>query len=310
VIAPVGQDDALAALRDLEGTAAHALLFAGPDGVGRRLAARWYAALLNCEARTDDPCGSCASCRSYAVDADGGVASTDYREIGPSATTRDGKPAKRRQIGIDQLMPRERGDPEPLGPWLASPPARRRRVGVIDAAETMTESAANAFLKTLEEPPRHAVIVLVAPGPDAVLPTVASRCVVVRFRPVAPSAAAFDAYHPHPALRLGRPGPLAGIAADAAFGPTRDAAAAFVEALGGTLADAFEGMRALGALWSAGDDLVPGLLREHARARGTHAYVGADAAIEAAEDALAAYAHRELTLKRLTLALRALWRAA
>jgi hypothetical protein len=308
VLAPAGQEAALQALRDLEASSAHALLFAGPDGVGRRLAARWYAALLNCAAGTDDPCGRCASCLGYRDD-DGMVASTDYREIAPSATTRDGKPAKRRQIGIDQLVPRERGDPEPLATWLASPPRHRRRVGVIDGAHTLTESAANAFLKTLEEPPRHALIVLVAPGPDAVLPTVASRCVSVRFRPVTPSAQAWESFHPHPALRLGRPGPLRELARDPAFALARDAVDAYVRSLDGSLAESFDAMAGVGTAWLAGDDLVPGMLREHARARGNAAYVGADAAIEAAETALAGYAHRELTIKRLTLALRALWRA-
>jgi hypothetical protein len=309
IVAPSGQDDALRTLRDLERTEAHTLLFAGPDGVGRRLAARWYAALLNCAARTDDPCGRCPSCLSYVPGIDGAIASTDYREIAAPATTRDGKPAKRRLIGIDQLVTRERGESEPLGPWLATPPRDRRRVGVIDGAEALTESAANAFLKTLEEPPRHAVIVLVAPGPDAVLPTVASRCVVVRFRPVTPPAEAYDAFHPHPALRLGRPGPIRAAGADASFSLARDAVAAYVRALDGSLAEAFEAASGLGAAWASGDDLVPGLLREHARARGNAAYVGADAALEAAEAALAAYAHRELTLKRLTLTLRRLWRA-
>ncbi|MBA2667070.1 MAG: hypothetical protein H0U69_08545, partial [Trueperaceae bacterium] len=187
VVVPVGQDDALTTLRDLEASGVHALLFAGPHGVGRRLSARWYAALLNCELRTDDPCGRCASCRAYVPDETGSIAATDYREIVASATTRDGKPARRRRIVIDQLVAREGGDPEPLGPWLWTPPRHRRRVGVVDGAETMTEQASNAFLKTLEEPPERAIVILVATGPDAVPPTVASRCVVIRFRPVAPT---------------------------------------------------------------------------------------------------------------------------
>src|SRR5690606_39542988 len=70
-----------------------------------------------------------------------------------------------------------------LGPWLALRPVGRWRVGVIDRAETLTEEAANAFLKTLEEPPSRSVIILIAPGPDALLATVASRCTVVRLKP-------------------------------------------------------------------------------------------------------------------------------
>jgi DNA polymerase III subunit delta' len=304
----VGQEDALRALRELD-AGVRTLLFAGPEGVGRRAAARWFAALLNCETPLDDPCGHCASCRTYRPDGTGAIAASDYREITASATTRDGKPARRRQIGIDQLVPRREGHPEPLGPWLATPPRARRRVAVIDGAETLTESAANAFLKTLEEPPTHAVIVLVAPGPDAVLPTVASRCVVVRFRPVPATAEAWAAFAPHPALRLGRPGPLADSGPDDAFVTAREAVASLVESLHAPLARSFEATARLDACWPAGDDLVPGLVREHARARGAAAYVRSDAALEAAEAALAAYAHRSLTLRRLTLTLRAIWRS-
>jgi DNA polymerase III subunit delta' len=306
---PLGQDEALRALRALRHGTAQALLFAGPDGVGRRLSARWYAALLNCSAAGDDPCGECPSCLGYRPDEEGLVAASDYRELAPAATTRDGKPTRRRPIGIDQLVEREGGASEPLVPWLATPPTHRRRVGLIDDAHTLTDSAANAFLKTLEEPPRHAVIVLVAAGPDALLPTVASRCVVVRFRPVPATPEAWHALHPHPALRLGRPGPLRRAADDDRFAAARDAVAALVQALDGPLAGTFESLGAVGDAWPPGDDLVPGLLREHARARGSAAYVAADAAIEAAEAALAAYAHRELTLKRLALTLRVAWRA-
>ena len=147
---PEGQAAALATLRSLaaaEATAPRTLLFAGPDGVGRRAVARWYAALRNCEARLDDPCGRCRACRDHAPDADGSVRSPDYREIGPATTTRDGKPARRPQLRIEQLVPRERGEGDPLGRWLQRPPLRRHRVGVIDHAETLTDEAANAFLR-------------------------------------------------------------------------------------------------------------------------------------------------------------------
>ena len=183
-LTPEGQDAALAALRALAARgddAPRTLLLAGPDGVGRRDVARWYAALRGCAANLDDPCGRCPACRSLLPDPDGVVDGPDYREVGPATTTRDGKPARRPQLRIDQLVPRERSDvDDPLGPWLARPPVFRHRVGTIVRAETLTEEAANAFLTTLETPPRHATLVLIAPGPDALLPTVASRCAVVR----------------------------------------------------------------------------------------------------------------------------------
>jgi hypothetical protein len=304
---PVGQDEALATLRSLDPSASHSLLFAGPEGVGRRLAARWFAALVNCEAGLDDPCGRCEACRGYRCDPGEAPPSSDYREIAAPATTRSGRVARRAQIPIDFLVPREGGDPEPLGPWLAIPPRQRRRFGVIDGAERLTEAAANAFLKTLEEPPAHASIILVAAGPDAVLPTIASRCLTVRFRPVPADADSWSRYAPHPALRLGQPGPLRQAGDAPPFDDVRVAVERLVATLDGGLAESFEALAALDEVW-AGSDVVAGVLREHARRLGPRSYAAADRAIEAAEGALAAYAHRGLVLKRLALELRRVWR--
>ena len=310
---PEGQDAALAALRRLaaaEAVAPRTLLFAGPDGVGRRAVARWYAALRNCEARLDDPCGRCPSCLEHLTDEDGMVRSADYREVGPATTTRDGRPTRRPQLRIEQLVPRERGDGDPLGTWLLRPPRRRHRVGVIDHAETLTDEAANAFLKTLEDPPIHATVILVAPGPDALLPTVASRCTTLRLLPASPPTAVRDALAPHPALRLGRPNAWRAALADpATTAAKREAVARLVDALDGELADAFAAAEALGEHWTAGDDEVPGLLRESWRARGARAYVAGDAATAALEQAWAAYAQRDLALRAWVLRLRRVARA-
>lgn len=312
---PTGQDEALATLRRLAASAARTFLFAGPEGVGRRLAARWLAALLNCAAHgagggDTAPCGSCAACRRWEDVGDGPASIRDYREVTASATTRDGRPARHRQITIDQLVPRQHrdshADPDPLGPWLVAPPSGRVRVGVIDHADELGDAAANAFLKTLEEPPEHARIVLVAPGPDTLLATVASRCTVVRFKPVMPDATTCERLGPHPALRLGTPAALR------APHPHEETARAAVDALEATLegplAATFATLSALQETWPSGDALVPGLLRERARSRGPTTYLACDAALEAAEAASAAYAHRGLLLKRLALALRQAWR--
>jgi DNA polymerase III subunit delta' len=305
---PEGQDGALAMLRAFaaaEATAPRTLLLAGPEGVGRRAVARWYASLRNCEARLDDPCGRCAACRDHAADADGTIGSPDYREVAPAAATRDGKPTRRPQLRIDQLVRRERGDDDPLGPWLQRPPMRRHRVGVIDRAETLTEEAANAFLKILEEPPRHATVILVAAGPDALLPTVASRCAIVRLVPAVASAAIRDALAPHPALRLGRPGAWRAALADpTATAHKRAAVANLLDALHGDLSTAFAAAEALAERWTPGDDEVPGLLREAWRGRGAAAYVAGDEATAALERAWAAYAQRDLALRAWVLRLR------
>jgi len=305
---PEGQDDALAALRALaaaEATAPRTLLLAGPEGVGRRAVARWYAALRNCSARLDDPCGRCAACLDHRPDADGAVASPDYREIGPATTTREGKVARRPQLRIEQLVPRERADGDPLGPWLQRPPMRRHRVGVVDHAETLTDEAANAFLKTLEEPPAHATVILVAPGPDTLLATVASRCTTIRLRPAEAAPAVRAALAPHPALRLGRPNAWRAALADPVGTAAKRAAVAdLLGALDGDLADAFAAAEALAELWPPGDDEAAGLLREAWRARGARAYAAGDAATAALEHAWGAYAQRDLALRAWVLRLR------
>ncbi len=305
---PMGQDAVLMALRSMasaERDAPRTLLLAGPVGVGRRAVARWYAALRNCEARLDDPCGRCPACRDHAPDADGVVRAADYREIGPATTTRDGKPARRPQLRIEQLVPRERAESEPLGPWLQRPPVRRHRVGVIDHAESLTDEAANAFLKTLEDPPARATIVLIAEGPDALLATVASRCTTLRLVPAEAPPEVRAALAPHPALRLGRPGAWQAALADPDTTAHRRAAVArLLDAVRGDLAGAFAAADALAELWPAGDAEVPGLLREAWRAGGHAAYLSGDAATTALESAWAAYAQRDLALRAWVLELR------
>lgn len=308
-LVPDGQDAARAALRALAARgddAPRTLLLAGPDGVGRRDVARWYAALRGCAANQGDPCGRCTACLALLPDTDGIVNGPDYREVGPATTTRDGKPARRPQLRIDQLVPRERSDvDDPLGPWLARPPAFRHRVGTIVRAETLTEEAANAFLTTLETPPRHATLVLIAPGPDALLSTVASRCTVVRLTPAEAPAAVRSRLAPHPALRLGRPAAWrAALADEATTDAKRAAVSGFLAALPGDLSDAFAAAETLAAAWPSGDGELPGLLREAWRSQGPAAYVRGDAATAALEEAWGAYAHRELALRRWVLTLR------
>lgn len=148
------------------GRVAHAYLFAGPEGVGKRLTAVSFAAYLNCEARLSggglvEACGECDSCQAFSR----GV-STNLLEVAPE----DGL------IRIDRI--RE------LQGALRRKASRGVKVAVVDGAEKLMPAAANAFLKTLEEPPGDSVIVLVTSRASELLPTVLSRCQRVNFRPL------------------------------------------------------------------------------------------------------------------------------
>jgi DNA polymerase-3 subunit delta' len=162
-----GQEAALTFLRRAleRGRIPGAFLFLGPHHVGKRGAALALAKALNCEQPPDGPpdaCDACPSCRK--IDA---AVHPDVVTVEP-----DGQ-----FIKIDQV--REVTDLLALNPALA-----RRRVVVLAEAERMNPQAANAFLKTLEEPPADTLIVLCADAGARLPPTIVSRCVPVRFGPL------------------------------------------------------------------------------------------------------------------------------
>jgi len=315
LLGPVGQEPALAELRHLfsaEG-GPRTLLFAGPEEVGRRLAARWLFALLNCLAPgpAERPCGECESCHLTLLNAH-----PDLKVVTPALTTDTGRAKRNLEIRIDQLVARERGDPEPLVPWLRTRPRYRARVGVVDHADTMNAPAANSFLKALEEPPPWAVIVLVAPGPDALLPTVASRCVTVRFAAVDVVALQGSGGLPvltpelvgHPAIRLGQPGALV-KAFDAAdeTATAKNAAEDFLDAVAGDLLEALLGAEALAKALSVTTEASTGplgWLREMLRRRDVVRYAAALDAVDRCERAMAAYSQVSLACAVLALELR------
>lgn len=143
------------------GRTPHAYLFAGPEGVGKRTAALALAQALNCEegmARADG-CGTCLSCRKIAKGLH-----PDVQVIEPAGAT----------MKIDQVRTLEAD--AALGLYEG-----KRKVFILDRAEKMTEQAANAILKTLEEPPGRSVLILLTTTPSALLPTIVSRCQTVTF---------------------------------------------------------------------------------------------------------------------------------
>jgi hypothetical protein len=294
----VGHEEVRALLRRVP---APSSAFVGPDGVGRRRVAAWWAQWLNCAAPDEEPCGRCESCRLAQRGAH-----PDLRVKAPAATTRSGRAARRPQLTIDQMVPRATpdADPEPLSRWLEQRPRFARRVGVVDDAHTLNEAAGNAFLKMLEEPPSWAVVVLVAPGPEALLPTLASRCLVVRFG--AAPVDGFEDLAPHPGLRAGRIGRLLRARADAdAEQEVREAATALLGALDGPLDEALAAGRRWLDVWTARPELDPAeLLLEYVREAAPARYPVALEAVRAADEALRAYVSLDVVAHALTLRLR------
>lgn len=153
------------------GRVSHAYLFAGPAGVGRHDAAIAFAQLLNCERpQANDACGECRPCRLIAAGNYPDVRTVDV-ELGLLLDPRD---TTRTVIGIDQVRALRRE--------VAFPPLEGKyKVYIFAGADRMQAEAANSLLKVLEEPPPQVVIILVAESTVPMLPTVVSRCQLVRF---------------------------------------------------------------------------------------------------------------------------------
>jgi DNA polymerase-3 subunit delta' len=144
---------------------AHALLFVGPDGVGKRCIALALAAWLQCEQEGEDACGSCKSCRL--------VAAGSHPDVHVVAVA-----SGKKEIGVDQARRLKRFT-------QMQPVLGKAKVAVVDQAHMLTVAAQNALLKTLEDPPDRSLLLLVANNADALLATVRSRCQRVQFLPLA-----------------------------------------------------------------------------------------------------------------------------
>ena len=157
------------------GHIAHAYLFSGPAGIGKATLALRLAQALICERGNGEPCLVCRSCKRVASGNH-----PDVRAISLEAQAARQKPdeAKSRELRIDTVREWQRDID--LRPFEAS-----RRVFILDDADKLNDQAANAMLKTLEEPPPYAVLILIAQGAGDLLPTIVSRCRVLRLRPVA-----------------------------------------------------------------------------------------------------------------------------
>ncbi len=162
----LGQEKAIAVLRNAlrNGRLAHAYLFIGPDGVGKRLTALTLVKASNCQSppQTADSCERCPSCIK--------VNTSNHADV--MRLEPEGEVMKIGQIRDMQkrlhFRPMEGG----------------RRACILDSADRLNDEASNALLKTLEEPPQETHLFLITSRPHRLLPTILSRCQWVKFRPL------------------------------------------------------------------------------------------------------------------------------
>lgn len=147
-----------------ENKISHAYIFGGEKGSGKRMLASLFAMTLQCEEHGTEPCQVCSSCKRFL--------SGNHPDI------RYVSHEKPNSIGIDDIRSQLVEDVE-IRPYDS-----RYKIYIVDEAQKMTPQAQNALLKTIEEPPEYAVIILLAENPDALLPTVLSRCVRLDLKPV------------------------------------------------------------------------------------------------------------------------------
>ena len=153
----VGQDNIAKTLKNsiLRGQLAHAYLFCGPRGVGKTTTSRIFAKMINCSNPSEDmePCGQCESCLSFAEGR-----SYCIHELDAASNN-----------GVDEM--------KALIDQVRIPPqVGKYSVYIIDEVHMLTTQAFNAFLKTLEEPPAHAIFILATTEKHKILPTILSRC--------------------------------------------------------------------------------------------------------------------------------------
>ena len=205
----VNQERVCAALRRTveQGRVAHAYLFHGPDGVGKRAVALAFAQTLECERAADGTaCGRCLACTKVRR-----MLHPDLHVLfpHPKGTDEEDLAERLKRLGQDPyatidfvrrpslsdpaetsnkqaFYPVDRIHEDLLRPMSFRPLEGRYKIAVVTDADLMRTEAANAFLKLLEEPPPQTVFVLTTARPERLLPTITSRCQRLRFDPLTP----------------------------------------------------------------------------------------------------------------------------
>ena len=142
------------------GKVSHAYIFGGEHGAGKKLLASLFAMTLQCQEQGVEPCMKCPSCRK--------ALNKNHPDI---IYVVHEKP---NSIGIDEIRGQLIND---VG---IRPYESPYKIYIVNDADKLTLQAQNALLKTIEEPPAYAVILLLADNPDALLPTITSRCVLLK----------------------------------------------------------------------------------------------------------------------------------
>ena len=218
----VGQEHVMRALRSAvqEDRVGHAYLFSGPRGTGKTSTARILAKVLNCEQPADgEPCGVCENCRAV----DEGRIVDWLLELDAASNS-----------GVQHI--RDLIERIPLGT------SGNRKVVILDEVHMLTTGAANALLKTLEEPPPHVVFILATTDPQKVLPTIRSRTQHFEFH-LLPS----DALADH----------VRRVIADAGLGLGEDVVEYVIRQGGGSARDTLSALDQVAAMGGVPTDVQP-----------------------------------------------------
>lgn len=141
----------------------HAYILAGEQGMGKKTIAKAFAMTLLCERSDREPCMECHACRQVLAGTHPDVIWVTHEKA---------------SIGVDEIRTQIKDTIE-IKPYSST-----YKLYLVDEAETMTVQAQNALLKTIEEPPAYAVLFLLTTNPEVFLPTILSRCISLKLRPL------------------------------------------------------------------------------------------------------------------------------